>query len=385
MSKILRQKFIVGAIFKKLGEYAMKKVLHIMNSLLPSGAETMLKSAAGYWDKDLEVHILATNEKLGEFAEELQEAGYVIHHIYKLGYIKQHTAVTKFIKENKFDVIHIHKQREALSYAIDSHMGGVKNVVRTVHNVFVFHGLVQIRETITRQIASLIGVKFVSIGNSVDENERKRFGLHCTLINNWYNENKFYYTTQKIKKEAKAKLKIPEEIFCIVSVGNCSHVKNHMTILKALNNFKESSELSKVLYLHIGKGEQEQEEQIYIEKNDLKTKVRYIGFADPLAYIQAADLYVMPSRNEGLSISALEAMATGIPCLMTDVSGLRDFSRNEIDNVQFCELDDKSIENTLAKIIRKGKRKNSKKQSIVMKDIYGIQQGTAGYQSIYFR
>lgn len=178
----------------------MIKVLHIMNSLLRSGAETMLFSSASYWNTDIEKHILATNQNLGEFAPELEATGYVIHHICNDCYLKQHLAVRRFIKENGFDVVHIHRQGEAFSYALDAKLAGVKTIIRTVHNVFVFHGLVQIRELISRQMACAIGVKHVAISKSVMDNEYSRFHIRCTQIDNWYDENRFFYTSGEQKK-----------------------------------------------------------------------------------------------------------------------------------------------------------------------------------------
>lgn len=363
----------------------MKKVLHILNSLLPSGAESMLKVSARYWDKDIEHHILATYKNIGDYASELKKEGYVIHHIHDENQIKQHLKVFRFIKENKFDVVHVHCEGQALYYELDAVLSGKKTVVRTVHNVFKFRGLLRIRRIITRNLAVAMGVKHVAIGNSVYENEKKEYFLKCIVIDNWYDEKKYVYTDSSIKIKAREKLGVPDRCYCIVSVGNCSHVKNHMPILYAIDKMKsEGIEKNELMYFHVGKGVQEEEELQYIQKKDLKEYVRYIGFADPLIYLQAADLYIMPSVYEGLGIATLEAMATGVHCLLTDVPGLKDFKNREFKNVQYCELEDSKIIAAIEEKIRRGIIGNSQEQSAAVVNYYGIKQGINGYQNIYF-
>lgn len=53
----------------------------------------------------------------------------------------------------------------------------------------------------------------------------------------------------------------------------------------------------------------------------ISSRVRFLGFQDPLPYLQAADIFVLPTWGEGISSALLEAMAAGLPCIATRVSG----------------------------------------------------------------
>lgn len=361
----------------------MRKVLHILNSLLPSGAETMLYCSADYWNKELERHILVTNINIGEYAETLEKAGYIIHQIYNSNYFKQHRAVCKFICENQFDIVHIHRQGEACSYAIDAKIAGTSKIIRTVHNVFVFHGLVQIREFIARQISCLAGCQHIAISPSVRENEWRRFGVKCTEIRNWYNSDRFGYVDETAKINARKILNLDIDRYYIVSVGNCTPVKNHMSVLKTLVKHKNDTEFNDVTYLHIGKGIQEDEEKEYAKNNGLKN-VMFFGFADPDLYLQAADLFVMPSTYEGFGISGIEGLSTGIRSIFTNVPGLKDFKTTGFDNLIFSDLDDESIDECLCCEVKNGKVVNSKKQADKVRSMFGIQEGVTYYEKVYF-
>lgn len=361
----------------------MRKVLHILNSLLPSGAETMLYCSADYWNKELEKHILVTNKNIGEYAEKLERAGYIIHQIYNCNYFKQHRAVRKFIRNNQFDIVHIHRQGEACSYALDAKMAGTSKIIRTVHNVFVFHGLIQIREFFARHISCMVGCQHIAISPSVKENEWRRFRVKCMEIRNWYNSDRFGYVDNKMKINARNKLNLDFDRYYIVSVGNCTPVKNHMSILSTLVRHKNDTGFKDVIYLHIGKGIQENEEIEYARINGLEN-VKFFGFSDPDLYLQAADLFVMPSTYEGFGISGIEGLATGVRTIFTDVPGLKDFKTIGFDNLVFSELSDDSIDECLCTEVKNREVTNSKKQADKIRSIFGIQEGVKYYEEVYF-
>ena len=360
-----------------------KKVLHILNSLLPSGAETMLYSAAKYWDRNLEMHILATGKNMGEYAEHLRTAGYQLHHIYNENYVVQHKQVRELIKKEKFDIVHIHRQGEACSYALDAKLAGASKIIRTVHNVFVFHGLVQIREYIARKLSALIGVEYVAISSSVSENERKRFGIKTVEIRNWYNDERFHFVTEEEKRVARERLGIENDMYCIVSVGNCSSVKNHFSILKAIAAYKNDPHFQKVRYLHIGKGAQEDEEMRYVKEQQIQEYVHFYGFTDPVPYLEAADLFVMPSVYEGFGISGIEGAATGIKTIFTMVPGLKDF-QELFPTIRYCKLDDEEIGKTIYECVREGSTRNNREQAEKVCASYGIVDGVKQYERLYF-
>lgn len=75
----------------------------------------------------------------------------------------------------------------------------------------------------------------------------------------------------------------------------------------------------------VGEGAEEPRLRGMVDRNGLGDSVRFAGFvADPERYLRAADLYVLPSLVEGLPNSLLEAMAVGLPSIVTRVGGNED-------------------------------------------------------------
>jgi glycosyltransferase involved in cell wall biosynthesis len=72
----------------------------------------------------------------------------------------------------------------------------------------------------------------------------------------------------------------------------------------------------------VGTGPLESELRALSEALDLSKSVIFVGYApDVRPYLEAADIFVLPSRREGLPLAVLEAMACGLPCVVTDAGG----------------------------------------------------------------
>lgn len=365
-----------------------KIVCHILNSILPSGAETMLKNSAGLW-KGYEKYMIATAEDIGGYAEECEKAGYHIVWIYNKNVFRQHYMIRKFLKSISPDVVHIHRESQEYLYALDARATHVHSIVRTVHSVFEFYGILRVRRIITRAIGRWIGERYIAIGDSVYENERKRFfNTPTALINNWCDEDKIDYINEERYNVTRRQMGIERDTFVIVSVGNCNVVKNHILLLKALKQLKKLYKDANILYFHVGHGVDEEEERKFAEENQLNDWVQFEGRKEPWCYYHVADIYVMPSLYEGVGISAIEAMRAGVPCILTDVSGLKDFRNLNSEDIYYSNLTvadlTEQLKNTYQKF-KEGNLKHSESLSQKVSEKYSRANSVKEYLEIYTR
>ena len=87
------------------------RVLHVLNELKPSGAETMLKVASQkFRARGIEGHILGTGIQGGSFAAELASAGYRIHHIPFGRSVLFFLRLFVFLRREHFDLVHFHAE-----------------------------------------------------------------------------------------------------------------------------------------------------------------------------------------------------------------------------------------------------------------------------------
>ncbi len=116
---------------------------------------------------------------------------------------------------------------------------------------------------------------------------------------------------------------VPENAFVLLSAGELNKNKNHETIINAIAKLKKLD----VYFVICGQGSLENYLFNLIKKLELEKHVKLLGYRKDIAEIyKAADLFVLPSRREGLGLVGLEAMASGLPLITSNVHGIVDYS-----------------------------------------------------------
>ena len=305
-------------------------VLHILHELKYSGAEIMYVDAAPVFQSlGCELSVVATAGRLGEFAPAFEKAGYkILHWPYPKSYRarwKYYKKVIALLKEGHYDVVHIHSSALKWGMSYCAWRADCK-AVYTFHNVFRSHWYSYPYHWWLRWCAkNIFGCKFQTISDSVYQNEKEYYHNRTTKIYNWYGANRFYPANANEKADARKELGLPPDVLVIVSVGGCSPIKRHTDIIKAIPEILPAH--PDMVYLHLGKGTSLKEEQELAEKLHVSGHVRFCGNCkDVRKYLIASDIYVMPSKFEGISLTTIEAMACKIPAVLYDVPGLKDFN-----------------------------------------------------------
>ena len=118
-------------------------------------------------------------------------------------------------------------------------------------------------------------------------------------------------------------MQIPAEAPAIINVANLYRVKNHALLIKALVEIHAKCAPGKRPYLVLlGAGPEKQNILNAAASSGLLPYLRIIGrVTDPERYLAASDIFVLNSDVEGFSNALLEAMASSLPCVATDVGG----------------------------------------------------------------
>jgi glycosyltransferase involved in cell wall biosynthesis len=112
----------------------------------------------------------------------------------------------------------------------------------------------------------------------------------------------------------------------LVQVGRLSHQKNHLFMIEVLAALERDADCAgRWRCEFVGEGPEETAVRAAIRKHGLEGRVVLTGNQqDVAARLHAADLFVMTSRYEGFPIALLEAVAAGLPAVVTNVGGCRE-------------------------------------------------------------
>ena len=151
-----------------------------------------------------------------------------------------------------------------------------------------------------------------------------------------------------IRNSLRKKLKI-EEKFVIGHVGRFSYQKNHEFLIKMFYEFQKDR--PDAILMLIGEGELKEKVEKQVKDFKIEDKVLFIGITDKVyEYLNAMDVFVLPSRFEGLPVVGIEAQMTETPCIFSsNITQEVDISKNS----QFVDLDIEKWSNALQNIKRK--------------------------------
>ena len=300
------------------------RVLHALGELRASGGEVMLRDAIDeFREHRVEPVILSTGDRVGDFAAAFQEKGAEVHHV---PFRKSAAFALRFadlVRTSRAEVVHLHTERANFALGVIVRFTR-KRAVRTVHSVFSYTGVFRTARTLERALLRALGVVHVAIGPSVERNELTRLRNPTTRVDNWI-DGRLRPPSDKERMEARTEFGVGAEQLVLTTVGNCSRVKNHAALLRALPAIARSVQRP-IVYLHAGTGADEATEGSLADsiRSDM-IESRFLGtVADVLPLLWASDIYCMPSLYEGVGIAALEALACGLPAVLADVDGLRD-------------------------------------------------------------
>ena len=129
-------------------------------------------------------------------------------------------------------------------------------------------------------------------------------------------------TDLSVRVLVRRELQIADDARMILMVGELSKRKNHISVLKAMAEIEAEHRLCICI---AGTGAYRETLEKYIEEKHLQDKIKLLGYReDTLRLYQAADAFLFPSYQEGLSAALMEAMACGLPVAASRIRGNTD-------------------------------------------------------------
>lgn len=134
------------------------------------------------------------------------------------------------------------------------------------------------------------------------------------------------------RASARASLGLGDGNRLILSVGNLYPVKGHDVLLRALALIAGDSAASAWSVAIAGRGDAESSLRQLANELGIAERVQFLGLrSDVPDLLAAADLFVLPSRSEGLPLALIEAMGASLPIVSTDVGGIAEVVARDVE------------------------------------------------------
>lgn len=264
-----------------------------------------------------------TADKIDKLEKKLVELGVKYYHINfdrnvlnLVNLLKAYKEVYSLMSRESYEFVHCHSPIGGIVGRLVGKKTGTK-VIYTAHGFHFYKGAplinkilyYNIEKMLSKSTDALITINTEDYRLAMKKFKAKQvFYVHGVGVNT---EKFDVSTASNIRKE----LNIADEKTVIFSIGELNKNKNHKTVIKAIKNLD-------VVYLIAGQGKKKKQLEKLINKNNLKDKVFLLGFRNDIKNIlYSSDLFVFPSFREGLSVSLMEAMSMGKPCIVSKIRG----------------------------------------------------------------
>lgn len=316
------------------------KILQVITSLQTGGAEKLIVDIVPrLWQKGLEVDVCLFNGNDTPFKQQLHSCGCKT---YDLSYDEQYYNPIKIFKlwriMQHYDIVHTHNTSPQLFAAI-ANLICKKKLVTTEHSTNSRRRNYPILRFFDKWMYGRYD--FVICISEIAEKVLKEYlkikpNTPCNIctINNGIDVARFYHAQPLDRKSVGS----DEKHFVIVMIAGFREAKDQETVIRAIAKLQDSRY---ELWL-VGDGEKRKAIEKCIRDQHVDDQVKLLGIRmDVPSILKTADVVVMSSHWEGLSLSNIEGMAVGKPFIASDVNGLREVTDGY--GILFPHGDDKAL------------------------------------------
>ncbi len=293
------------------------KILQVIPYFCFGGAETMCENLTyALRQQGHQVTVVSLYNERTPIARRMEAAGVEIRYLdKKLGLdLSMVPKLRRIMAEVRPDAVHTHL--DVIKYAVAAaRLAGIRHCVHTVHNVADKEAEGRLQKIINGTYFKLGWSVPVALSHKVQQSICEFYGLPEKKVPIIFNG--IDLSRCRIKEE------YASEIRNLLHIGRFNEQKNHDCLLRSFQLIlKKHPDCTLTL---LGDGELTDSVKALAKELGIEDQVKFMGAqSDVYPFLQEADAFLLPSRYEGMPMTVIEAMGTGLPIAAAAVGGLSD-------------------------------------------------------------
>lgn len=248
-------------------------------------------------------------------------------------HIKSYKQMKKLMNTKQYQLIHTHTPISSLITRLAYKKSNIYDTCRmiyTAHGFHFFKGNNLIKNLIFRNIERF-GAKYTDVLitiNKEDYEAAKKFKLkkngRVEYIPGVGIDIEKINSIQGNKEELCKELDISSDSFLLLSVGELNDNKNHKVVIETLPKLPNN-----IHYVVCGTGPLKEQFERLAKELHVEDRLHLLGYrSDVIRIMKSCNVFVFPSKREGLSVALMEAMVCGLPCIASNIRGNNDLIKN---------------------------------------------------------
>jgi glycosyltransferase involved in cell wall biosynthesis len=311
----------------------MKKILHLTFDMRIGGTEQVIKNLIeGADTNEFENSIFCIESPIGPFGKMLMDKGIHIHsEVRQQGFDFQLVKnIRKYLNHHKVDILHCHQYTPWVYGTIAATFTKTK-IVFTEHGRF-YPDSSKWKRKLVNPILNLFTDSVVAISKATKQALAEYENIPKNSIEVIYNGiAELYVDVQKTKK-LKVSLGIDEGQTIFGTIARFDPIKNHKMMITAFAQVLKTN--SNAILLIVGDGDERKNIERVISELNITDSVILTGYdPNPQHFLAMMDIYLLSSFSEGTSMTLLEAMSLGKPCVVTDAGGNAEIIQHKVNGL----------------------------------------------------
>jgi L-malate glycosyltransferase len=271
--------------------------------------------------------VFACLDELGPLAEGLRAEGFAVHLVGRKPGLDWACPLrlARLLRAERADAVHAH-QYTPFFYALAARLAGRQRPV-----LFTEHGRHQPdhprpKRMLANRLLLSRRDRVVGVGAAVRRALIDNEGLPARRVDVLYNGidvDAFAAggATSGSRLDARHELRVGPDDFVLMQVARLDYLKDHATAVRTLARVSERAPNARLVL--VGDGPERPAIEAQVRNLNLGDKVRFLGTRkDVDRLLHGADVFLLTSVSEGIPLTVIEAMATGLPVVATDVGGM---------------------------------------------------------------